>query len=241
MSYAWTCPFCKRPTTITSSNEVSSFIQCLLDSTHGDVSLRVHYIVCPNTECNKLVLSATLYESKWNGNSRSVDKILNKWNLIPSSTAKVYSSEVVPKAIIEDYEEACKIVSLSPKSSATLARRALQGMIRNYWKVERPSEYKGRWSLVNEIKAIEDKVEADVWTAIDAVRDMGNIGAHMEQDVNVIIDVEPEEAQRLIELIEMLIEEWYINSHERRMRLAEIKQMADDKKTQKTTKSKVKK
>ena len=32
----------------------------------------------------------------------------------------------------------------------------------------------------------------------------------MEQDVNVIIDVECEEAQTLIDLAELLFEEWYI-------------------------------
>ncbi|MCP1830281.1 hypothetical protein ACVIHH_005106 [Bradyrhizobium sp. USDA 4518] len=33
--------------------------------------------------------------------------------------------------------------------------------------------------------------------AIDAVRIVGNIGAHMEKDVNLIVDIEPGEAQML--------------------------------------------
>jgi hypothetical protein len=40
--------------------------------------------------------------------------------------------------------------------------------------------------------------------AIDIVRNIGNIGAHMEADINVIVDVDPDEAQTLIELIETL-------------------------------------
>jgi hypothetical protein len=39
--------------------------------------------------------------------------------------------------------------------------------------------------------------------AIDHVRSIGNIGAHMEKDVNVIVDIDPGEAQVLIELIEV--------------------------------------
>ena len=31
--------------------------------------------------------------------------------------------------LMDDYEEACAIVNLSPKASATLSRRCLQGMI----------------------------------------------------------------------------------------------------------------
>jgi hypothetical protein len=31
--------------------------------------------------------------------------------------------------------------------------------------------------------------------AIDHVRKIGNIGAHMEADINVIVEVEPKEAQ----------------------------------------------
>jgi len=38
-------------------------------------------------------------------------------------------------------------------------------------------------------------VDPLTWEAIDAVRKLGNIGAHMEKDINVIVDVDPEEAE----------------------------------------------
>ena len=44
----------------------------------------------------------------------------------------------------------------------------------------------------------------------------------MEQDVNLIVDVEPEEAQALIDLIEMLFEDWYVDRHEREQRTARV-------------------
>ena len=43
--------------------------------------------------------------------------------------------------------------------------------------------------------------------AIDHARKIGNIGAHMEKDINLIIDIDPEEAQILIELVENLFDE----------------------------------
>src|SRR5690606_8071979 len=77
--------------------------------------------------------------------------------------------------------------------------------------------------LIDEIDAIHDKVAPDTWQAIDAVRQMGNIGAHMEQDINVIVDVEPEEARLLIGLIETLVDDWYVARHARNERNAKLR------------------
>jgi hypothetical protein len=41
--------------------------------------------------------------------------------------------DYIPEQIKDDYYEACSILNLSPKASATLARRCLQGMIRDFW------------------------------------------------------------------------------------------------------------
>ena len=60
-------------------------------------------------------------------------------------------------------------------------------MVRDFWRVK-----PGR--LFDEINAIQEKLDADLWEAIDGLRKIGNIGAHMESDVNLIVDVEPDEA-----------------------------------------------
>jgi Domain of unknown function (DUF4145) len=78
-------------------------------------------------------------------------------------------------------------------------------MIRDCWRVDTKSN-----QLWAEIKAIEDKVDPETWEAVKAVKDIGNIGAHMQGDVNVIVDVEPKEAELLIEPIESLFDEWYV-------------------------------
>lgn len=112
------------------------------------------------------------------------------------------------------------------KASATLARRCLQGIIRDFWGIK-----KGR--LIDEINALEEKVEKLTWLAIDAIRSVGNIGAHMEKDINIIIDVEPGEATKLISLIEILIEDWYVARYEKENHLESIIKLAEDKKIQK--------
>ena len=131
----------------------------------------------------------------------------------------------------EDYLEACLIREKSPKASATLARRCLQGMIRDFCGITKPTLFKEVEELerrVNEDKAPKG-VEPEHMAAIDALRKLGNIGAHMEKDISLIIEVDPGEAQALIELIEMLFEEWYVARKKRQDRLAAIVKIADDK------------
>lgn len=50
--------------------------------------------------------------------------------------------------------------------------------------------------------------------AIDAVCKVGNIGAHMEKDIDLIVDVDPNEAELLINLIETRFQYWYVNREE---------------------------
>jgi hypothetical protein len=169
-----------------------------------------------------------MYEAEFTstGPDKFSPKPLQMWNLIPPSRAKVFP-DYVPQPIRDDYVEACAIRDLSPKASATLSRRCLQGMIRDFWKI-----VKAR--LLDEIEALEDKVDAQTWAAIDAVRKIGNIGAHMEKDINVIVDVDPNEAQVLIELIELLVKDWYVVRHDREERLKSIVQVAKAKDAAKT-------
>ena len=48
----------------------------------------------------------------------------------------------------------------------------------------------------------------------------------MERDIDMIVEVDPGEAQTLIGLIELLIEDWYIQREERAQRLAKLEAVA---------------
>lgn len=133
--------------------------------------------------------------------------------------------DYVPLQIRSDYMEAMSIVDLSPKAAATLARRCLQGMIHDFWDIKEKT-------LNAEITALNGKVSASQWKAIDGLRKIGNIGAHMEKDVELIIDVDPDEAKKLLKLIELLIEKWYVARHDEETLLDEINDMANEKEEQ---------
>ncbi|WP_245527805.1 DUF4145 domain-containing protein [Commensalibacter intestini] len=184
--------------------------------------------ICTNANCKNYSVSMKLKQF-----GEGIIREDKEFFLLPDSSARLFP-DYIPKAILSDYNEACLIKNKSPKASATLARRYLQGMIRDFWKVEERNLYL-------EINKIKDKIPPDLYEAIDAIREIGNIGAHMEKDVNVIIDVDPNEVQMLIELIENLFEEWYIKSFEEQQkrdedqrRLAKIKTIGIDKAGQKS-------
>lgn len=221
--FNWSCPHCERAVTISSGRVTTNLHTLKVENASGRRSLLSRFIVCPNPDCRKFTLTAALYKSADNYQlGEKLEQKLEEWNLLPSSKAKTFPI-FIPQAILDDYKEACLIRDLSPKASATLSRRCLQGIIRDFWSIK-----PGR--LVDEIDQIKDKVDPLTWDAIDAVRKLGNIGAHMEKDINVIVDVDPDEAELLIGLIETLLREWYVAREERKVRMGLIVTAASAKK-----------
>ena len=95
-------------------------------------------------------------------------------------------------------------------------------MIRDFWGIS-----KNR--LKDEIDALEEKVDPLTWNAIHGVRTVGNIGAHMEKDIDLIVAVEDKEAGMLIGLVEILIEDWYVDRHHKQQRLNAVVEIAAEK------------
>lgn len=213
------CPYCSMAVAL--NNETYSEKYPAFNATHGvispsmgsgynDSTLKIIFYKCPN--CGEYTIFAI-------GKGDSVEDV--NLPIRPQSIAKQFP-DYIPKQIREDYEEACAVLFLSPKSSATLSRRCLQGMIRDYWGITKKR-------LIDEITALQDKVQPDLWKAIDSLRQLGNIGAHMEKDVDLIVDIDPGEAEKLIKLIELLIKEWYINREDRKNLFADILQINAEK------------
>ncbi|URK88594.1 DUF4145 domain-containing protein [Rhizobium sp. RCAM05350] len=143
-------------------------------SKYGNVGLGYTAIRCVNPDCNDVALEAEFHTTVLRGSSSYPDKVLEKWSLRPESSSQV-QPDYIPAALVEDYYEACLIRDMSPKASATLSRRCLQGMIRDFCGIT-----KGR--LIDEIKelkkAVEEGhapkgVEPETIDAIDAIRDIG--------------------------------------------------------------------
>lgn len=200
--------------------------------------LKATAIGCSNLNCRKTTVQVALFNAH-RPNQFDPSVVAPKpgampivmMNLAPQGSAKP-QPDYIPFGIRDDCYEACLIRDLSPKASATLTRRCLQGMIRDFAGISR-----GRlWDEIVELrKALEDgsvdrSVTPETVEAIDHVRCVGNIGAHMEKEIDQIVPVDPGEAQALIELVEMLFDEWYGAREKRRARLARVEAIAGEKK-----------
>ena len=169
--------------------------------------ITIQTMKCPN--CHKVSIDIVGVGSQF------PNRIMN---FNPISLAKVYP-DYIPQAIRSDYEEAHAILNLSPKASATLSRRCLQGMIRDFWGISKES------------------VDPSTKNVLDALRKLGNIGAHPEKDINLIVDIEPNEAHKLLKFIELLMQKWYIERHDNEQLLQDILDLDKDKQDQRKPKN----
>ena len=212
----YVCPFCDHAQAYYSNHDsICNGMRrnsLSVPEEYQESSFTIHTFRCSNSSCQKISVVAI---------NRTTEKQID---ILPQVVMNHYP-EYVPEQIRQDYEEANMILDASPKAAATLLRRCLQGMIRDYWGIHEKN-------LNAEITSLKGRVPPAQWKAIDALRKVGNIGAHMEKDVNIIIDIEPYEAKKLLKLIELLIEKWYIARHDEEMLLADIEGIADAKESE---------
>jgi len=197
------CPFCNEIMSINNQTkrEYSLHFCGIRQYTTDSPYFNLTIYKCPNDECKR----HTIYiVGEDNTDLSGLGTFI--W---PPYTCNHYP-EFVPKHIRQDYQEACAVKDISTKASATLSRRCLQGMIRDFFGIE------DKKTLHKEILALKGKVDDDVLDALLALKSIGNIGAHPEIDVNLMVDVEPKEASELISFIEYLIEDWYVAREKRR-------------------------
>ena len=219
MSHNWQCPYCGRHVSLTNNSYCidDDYVETREKGKDGDLNYGIVYIVCPNPDCHEYTLRITFSKRVWQegtGGQRGKyvdgDEVMS-FQLRPKGRAKPFP-DYIPATLRQDYTEACLIEQDSPKASATLSRRCLQGIIRQYYHLTKQT-------LNDEIQALKDKLTPDLWEAVDKIRVIGNVGAHTDKDVTIMVDVPPESARALIGLIELLFDETYIKDHNRQQRI----------------------
>lgn len=125
----------------------------------------------------------------------------------PKGASRSPCPSEVPASIAEDYKEACLVLADSPKASAALSRRCLQNVLREAAKVT-PGD------LYEEIQAVIDsgKLLSQIADGLDAVRAIGNFGAHPIKSKNTgeVMPVEPGEAEWNLDVIESLFDFYFV-------------------------------
>ena len=179
-----------------------------------------HFLIydhCPN--CNKNVVYysyCTFYKSEYgHGN---VEEKINEKLIYPNKNKFEFIDYISPK-YLEDYEEAFKVLSASPKASAALSRRLLQMILRDEYNVK-------KGSLSSEIEAFIKLpgIPTHITDAVDAIRNLGNLAAHPTKDKHTgeIVSVEPGESEWLIEVIEALFDFTFVQPKKLQQRRDEI-------------------
>lgn len=226
MAYNWICPNCGTHTTLQVSNFKHANTDIVVSTATKTEAVRLTHTVikCPNTKCARFTIDVDAgffpfqevshYGKAIPDGSKAIRPIGPGSFRFEPRVGRPLSS-LVPVSCKGDYEEACLIKDLSPKAAATLCRRALQGMIRDFWKISKST-------LAAELKAIEGQCDPALYMALMSLKAIGNIGAHPERDIDLIVDVDSGEVEELLELLKMLDLEWYVARHARAQRLASI-------------------
>ena len=122
--------------------------------------------------------------------------------LYPKFSSRPLEPEV-PEIYRQDFVEAAGVLSISPKASAAISRRLLQQILRDDVGVRQSDLSKE----IGEFITRKD-VPSPLSGAVDAVRHVGNFAAHPLKETNTgaIVDVEPEEADWLLDVLESLFD-----------------------------------
>jgi len=168
----------------------------------------LHVATCP--ACNKDLVylrQQSLYDPQ---------KV--EWMAYPQTASRTPLAPEVPNDISADYCEACTVLNLSPKSSAALSRRCLQQLLAKAGKT------KDQHTLAKQIDEVLPTMPPYIRPTLDAVRNIGNIAAHpmQSQSTGEIVEVEPHEAELLLEVLEQLFDLYFVKPAETQKRLDAI-------------------
>ena len=219
----WCCPWC-------GNDQIAKMVTWKSPDAHVQkrvgkypgLQMAVNWIICQNPDCREVAMCAWIDQvevdilsqySKETNRER-----LQSWQLWPDSKARPWP-DYIPETVRSSYEQACYCEERAPAASATMARRALHEILKDFCGA------KGK-NLAEDIERLRkqvregsgpDGVPPETVDRLHQLREMGNIGAHLIRGTDeIIIDIEGEEPRLLIEMIELLAEQWYVQREQRR-------------------------
>ena len=176
---------------------------------------------CPECDSPIVVMRRGRYVSHYQGNEALRELVGNpQLNVLypPGACPRDVQPEV-PESYRNDFLEASRVLAPSPKASAAISRRLLQRVLREHFKITGSS-------LADEIDQFLNRpgVPSELSDAVDAVRNVGNFAAHPMKNTNTgeILEVEPGEAEWLIEVLESMFDFAFVQPKRLRARRASL-------------------
>lgn len=139
--------------------------------------------------------------------------------IFPDSPSRIPLAKEIPNQFAAEYEEAAEVLPISAKASAALSRRCLQQLIRQEAKIHEKTLYQEIEKLI-----ASNAVPTSLAEQLHAIREIGNFAAHPLKDTNTgeIVDVEPGEAEWLLDLLDSLFDLYFVQPAKAKKRKAEL-------------------
>jgi hypothetical protein len=155
---------------------------------------------CP--VCRKIIVKLIHGKGEETEYGFSLKQVEQEEIIHPTSAVRPVEPEV-PGQYKNDFSEACAVLNISPKASAAVSRRLLQNILRQEFNIEHRSLAKEIEEFI-QLKGVPSHLSG----AVDAIRNVGNFAAHPLKDTNTgtIVDVEPGEAEWLLDVLEALFD-----------------------------------
>ena len=163
----------------------------------GFAQWHAHVVFCPACKCPILELELSPGHHE-------------RFRVYPTNTFRKPTPNEVPPHIKEDFEDACRVLPISPKASATLSRRCLQVLLREQGYTQR--------NLIDQITALlggtdpKKYLPSVLHDTVDTIRNFGNFAAHpiTDQTTLQVISVEPGEAEWCLDILEEMFDHYYV-------------------------------
>ncbi len=185
--------------------------------------VKVMMLTCP--ECDELAIKLHMVEEICSNGVRGGQ--INHYHdafiaFPPHSSSHPPAPDDVPEEQRNNYKEACEVLPVSPKASATLSRCILQMIL-----MEQGYKNKNLATQIDDVlkeKDSEKSLPSALRLSINAVRNFGNFSAHPITDKTTlqIIEVEPEEAEWCLDLIFDLFDHYYVKPADAKRRKEEL-------------------
>jgi len=158
-----------------------------------------HYRATQCPACERLVIFRVVRDPNNNPLAQ-----IQVW---PKGIARASLPPEVPEKFAADYREACNVLAESPKASAALSRRCLQALLRD----KGGATSRDLAPAIDEVLA-SNALPSHLADAIDAIRNIGVFAVHPLKSTNTgeILDVEPGEAEWLLDTLEGLFDFYFI-------------------------------
>ena len=131
-----------------------------------------HAVTTPCASCNELIVRIVKRVLTDDGERVvEIDRLVHP----PGRSRPTVDSEAIPQALKEDYLEACEVLEISPKASAVLSRRVLQGILK-----EQGYDSRNLHQQIIDVLAQDGPaaLTGSLRDTIDVIRHFGNFSAH---------------------------------------------------------------